>query len=107
MVEAVDTPDRHRLARIEQQLLAGGRRRGARNWRWIVLGFGLATGAVAAYWGVYGHETAPPAAIGQPDDAGESAPEPVDKRRSQGATGEAAQRQEKAGEESPVIYIGQ
>lgn len=106
MAEAVETPDRHRLARIEQQLLADRRGSGARSWRWIVLGFGLATGAVAAYWGVYGHEPAPPAATGKPDP-GELAPEPIGKRRSAGAAGENAQQQDKAGEESPVIYIGQ
>jgi len=56
-IEGIEPPDRRRLAAIERDLLARRRRRTVQPWWWIVLGAGLATGAVAAYWGVQGERS--------------------------------------------------
>ncbi|MDZ7829078.1 MAG: hypothetical protein U5K33_06190 [Halofilum sp. (in: g-proteobacteria)] len=61
-VEAGERPDRHRLALIEQRLLAKRRRR-AVPWWWIVLGIGLVSGAAASYWAATRDEAVEPAPV--------------------------------------------
>jgi len=104
-VEAGESPDRHRLALIEQRLLADRRRRAA-PWWWIVLGIGLASGAAAAYWAVSRDEAIEPAPVHED----QSAVEENGTAATDGAEGSAnGNGREESGpeKESPVIYIGQ
>lgn len=104
-VEAGGRPDRHRLAVIEQRLLAK-RRRGGVPWWWFVLGIGLVSGAAASYWAVTREDVVDPVPVEEEHatDAEHGAAQPDD---AEGAGDETEQAQERTGEESPVIYIGQ
>lgn len=107
-VEGLEGPDRGRLARIEQQLLAQRRRRRANPWWWAVLGLGLAAGAAAGYWGLY----APPGESGAGDAEGKTVGTrengSVTAPRASDDAGEPAARESRSQDEAdPIIYIGQ
>lgn len=104
-VENGERPDRHRLAVIEQRLLAQ-RRRGGAPWWWVVLGIGLVSGAAASYWAVTREEAIEPVPVEEKHatDAEQGAAQRDD---ADGAGDETEQAQEQTGDESPVIYIGQ
>lgn len=109
-LEGLEGPDRARLARIEQRLLAGARRHRSRHWWWMVAGLGLAAGATAAYWVMdpgrdrqsgAGREVAP-AAIGAGESPSESkAGADIDNDQTKSTDGARDE------EGSPVIYIGE
>lgn len=106
-VERLEGPDRQRLARIEQRLLAGARRRRRAPRWWVLVGLGLAAGAAAAYWGLYGSDPgagtrAPvPGAeeTGAPSTPGPGADESAGSREPRDAGG----AEKKA---DPIIYMG-
>lgn len=104
-VETGERPDRHRLGVIEQRLLAK-RRRGTVPWWWIVLGIGLMTGAAASYWAMTREEVVDPVPVEEEPAAG-AANDAAQRDDADGAGDETEQAQERTGEESPVIYIGQ
>lgn len=104
LVEAGERPDRHRLAMIEQRLLATARRRAA-PWWWFVLGLGLAAGAVASYWAVQEDQPLPADVAGPEPDAVPGTDAANGTREH--ADSDDPEQEKTAGDQSPVIYIGQ
>lgn len=104
-VESGERPDRHRLAVIEQRLLAK-RRRGGVLWWWVVLGIGLMTSAAASYWAVTREDVVDPVPV-EEEHAADAEHDATQRDDAEGAGDETEQAQERTGKESPVIYIGQ
>ena len=104
-VEGMEVPDRARLARIEQRLLAGARRPRRSPWWWTVAGLGRAAGAAAAYWAIHADRSA-----GEPGTRSPATPPAAVEHDGGGADGTDTERGrgEAAGQrDDRVIYRGE
>ncbi|MDX1609970.1 MAG: hypothetical protein R3225_07610 [Halofilum sp. (in: g-proteobacteria)] len=107
-VESLEGPDRGRMARIEQQLLARQPRRRTHPWWWAVLGLGLAAGAASAYLGWYARPGGTGAAGADESPVRTYDDRPVETSGAGEDAGEQGEGNSRSqDDEDPIIYIGQ